>query len=132
MKRIIPLLLLFLLLNGCTSTVDTAPAQSPPSNNTPTSSAGIAALKALPNWQYNLKEDGLYRSDQNTGDTFKINSQRYISDLIITDDWVYFNDENSLYRMDNENRRELIADENCQCLNLNGDWLYCITNGKIL
>ena len=131
MKKIMPLLLLVLLLNGCASTVDTTPSQSPPSNNTPTSSAGIPAKKSLPNWQYALKKDGLYRTDQNTGDTFKINSQRYISDLIITDDWVYFNDENSLYRMDNENRSELIADEHCQCLNLNGDWLYFISNGKI-
>lgn len=84
-----------------------------------------------PDWQYDIKKDGLYRTDLNTGNIMKINDQDYASGIIISDDWLYFCD-NGLYRMDNENKRELITDEECGCLSLNGGWLYYINNDGII
>lgn len=106
MKRITPLLLIFLIMFGCSTNMQ-------------------------PKWYYDLKKDGLYRTDQNTKTETKINSQDYASDILITDAWIYYNYDNKLYRMNNYNGREQLESNVCICLGLNGDRLYYLKNSRI-
>ncbi|MEL4105549.1 DUF5050 domain-containing protein [Oscillospiraceae bacterium WX1] len=114
--------LLLLILCGCAEktikTVAPVPTASSSSQN-------------IPNWHYDLMKDGLYRTDQNSGKTVRISDQELFSEIILTDDWIYFNDNNSLYRMNNENKRELILNENCGCLSLNNGWLYYVSKNNV-
>lgn len=135
MKRIVPLLLFLLLLCGCAGNIARSPAQTPTqmvsSGETAAGSTSLPPQKLPPDWHYDLMEDGLFRTDQNTGDAVKISGQDNASDIIITEDWIFFNDDDRLYRMDNENRRELLLNEDCRELSLNAGWLYYISNSKI-
>lgn len=151
MKKIVPLILLFLLLNGCsrteaaisvqppspaTSQITTLPPSVTPSqpttplspSQTPAESAVAPTQKPTPKWHYDLTSDGVYRTDQNTGDVVKINDQDYAVGITITEDWVYYKDNGFLYRIDNENRRELITSEECRQPCLSGGWLYYLNS----
>ncbi|NLA87661.1 MAG: DUF5050 domain-containing protein [Clostridiales bacterium] len=84
-----------------------------------------------PDWHYYLKKDGLYRTDQNTGDIIKINGQTTTGGLIITEDWVYYRADSRIWRMDNENKREQLTEEDWWNPSLSGGWLYCINASGI-
>lgn len=106
MKRIVPIFIIILLLNGCSATTQ-------------------------PKWLYKLKNDGIYRIEQNTNAITKINGENYASNFMITDEWVYFSDNKKLYRMDNQNRKEILDYDDCWCLSMNVDWLYYIKENRI-
>jgi hypothetical protein len=106
------------------------PEQPIQPNSMPTPSAGLPSQGLSSRWHYDLKKDGLYRTDRNTGDVIKINDQNYASGIIITKDWVYYSD-NGLYRMDNDNKREQLTDDDWWNPSLSGDWLYCINSSGI-
>lgn len=135
MKRIVPLLLLLLLFCGCSGIINN------PSSQTTTqfkASGEVKTASSLPSqnlplsWHYDLKNDGLYRTNQITGDTIKISDQDYAIDFVITEDWIYYVDNNQLYRMDNENRKELLASgDDCRQLRLSGSMLYYINSNGI-
>lgn len=116
MKKIVPLFFLLLLMGGCIA---------------PAGGISPSPQKLQPDWHYDLTSDGLYRTDINTGDVAKINEQHTAAGVIITEDWIYFKDDSRLYRMDNENRRELVTDEECRCPGLSGGWLYYISSSGI-
>ena len=78
----------------------------------------------IPQWHYYLKRDGLYRKNLNTEEIVKISNQYLASDIVIAEKWIYFNDNDCLYRMDNANRRELLLDDVCNWLSLKDDWLF--------
>ena len=129
MKKIVPLITLLLLLSGCAGA---APAPAPPSSTElQASSAGAPISNAEPLWQYGITEGWLCRTDR-SGNTVRICPETYASDVIFTEDWLYFGDEKTLYRMDNAGRRELLLNEECWSLSLNSGWLYYITDSGIM
>lgn len=133
MKRIVPLLLLLLLFYGCSGINPSSqePTQFEPSGEAPTASS-LPSQNLPSKWRYDLKKDGLYRTDYVTGDTIKISDQDYAIDFVITEDWIYYIDNNQLYRMDNENRKELlVSGDNCRQLRLSGSMLYYINSNGI-
>ena len=75
-------------------------------------------------WHYYLRYDGLYRINKITADIVRINGQDYTSDMIRTGDWMYYNDNNCLYRINSENRRELLLYDVCRNLVLANGYLY--------
>jgi hypothetical protein len=144
MRKIAALFMLLLLLSGCNTiqSLTPAPAQpipssaistpSVPSGETPTTGIGPLPQKLPPAWHYYVTDDGLFRIDRYTGNRIKICIQDYASDVIITEDSVYFIDDKSLYRLDNENKRELLVSDDCQDPSLNGDLLYYISSSGII
>lgn len=135
LKKTVPLFLLLLLLCGCTAqspaqaptqlaTSDVTPMQPTPFAETPTPSSSPSPQKLQHDWHYDQKSDGVYRTDQNTGEVIKISDSDDASSIIIIEDGVYFRDNGHLYRMDNENKKELISSEACWQLQLSGDMLY--------
>jgi hypothetical protein len=142
MRKILPVLLILMFLCGCASN---HPAQSSPQSVPPTEvtsqpippseastgSTNPTSQKLPPDWQYDLKKDGLYRTDLNTGDVIKINEQTTAWGVIVTDDWVFYRADSCIYRMDNENNREQLTDEDWWNPSLSGGWLYCINGSGI-
>jgi hypothetical protein len=130
MKRIVPFLLLFLILSGCADNVASTPFPPPSHSASANEGTSPSTQNLSSNWIYEIKEDGLYRTDRNSGKATKICIQDYASETIITENWVYFKDEKSLYRINNENKRELLLNEECWYPSLKKDWLYYMrTNG---
>jgi hypothetical protein len=125
MKRIFTVLLFLLLLCGCQAPYPEMPIQD-------ASSTEEISSAIYPIWNYELKLDGLYRTDKKTGEAIKLNDFKYTTGIIIKEDWVYYYDENKhLYRIDNANRKELISSEDCWQLQINGDKLYYKNNNGV-
>ena len=95
----------------------------------PSPTAAPPSPKLPLKWHYDIKTDGLYRTDEYTGTVVKINNSHSPGGIIITEDWVYFADNSVLYRMDNENRKELLANEKSWPFHLKGNTLYYL-NGS--
>lgn len=125
MKRIVFLILLFfLLLCGCVAPQKEATtSQTLPAEETMIST-NATSPGSHPLWHYDLKVDGVYRANQNTGEVIKIGDSDDTAIVIISENWVYYKDNGLLYRMDNENNKELISSEECWQLQLSGDKLY--------
>jgi hypothetical protein len=131
-KKFIPLFILLLLFNSCAKNTATTPPQITPPLATAPQAAPPSAEKLPPDWQYNLTRDGIYRTDQNTGDVIKINGQEGATGIITTEDWVYYCDDNGyLSRMDNENKIELLANEKSWPLRLVGENLYYLDDSGV-
>jgi hypothetical protein len=82
-----------------------------------------------PQWHYYMKRNGIYRLKKNTGDDLKISGEDYASSVAIAEDWIFFRDGDCLYRMDEEDRRELLLDEICYRLCIQDGWIY-FSNGE--
>ena len=83
-------------------------------------------------WRYDIKNDGLYRTEMSTGASVRLCSEEDASETIITADWVYFINDNRLFRMDNANNRELLVEEDCRQPYLNNGSIYYISDDGIV
>jgi hypothetical protein len=81
-------------------------------------------LRKPPKWSYYFRRDGFYRLDENSGDYIRINGQNYTFNTAITEGWVFYTEDNSLFRMNNSNQREMISNDNCRWITVKDDWVY--------
>jgi RHS repeat-associated protein len=125
MKKYLPIFLSLLLFCGCVARGgDASKTGNLPENIGEASSEKVPQPQTLPQWHYYLNRDGLYRVNRHTEEVIKINNQDYASDFVVSEEWIYFNDNNCLYRMGNENQRELVLEDICDWLSLKDEWLF--------
>lgn len=106
------------------------PATESPSQE-PSESPSPSPVKTPPDWRYGINNDGIYRTDEHTGDMISISDSKYASDIIVTEDWTYFVDRDVLYRMDDGNNREQLAEDGCRNPILRDGWIYYISSSGI-